>query len=81
MPRLDKEVRDRLTPIMGTPPSLINPPSGCPFHPRCPYRGYNGIPCTTVEPRLPINGEAGVACHIPPIERMRLYEQEVKPAL
>jgi peptide/nickel transport system ATP-binding protein len=27
----------RLTPIRGTPPSMINPPSGCPFHPRCPY--------------------------------------------
>jgi peptide/nickel transport system ATP-binding protein len=81
MPRLDKAVRDRLTPIVGTPPSLINPPSGCPFNPRCPYRGHNGIPCTTVEPRLPIDGEPGVACHIPPIERMRLYEQEVKPAL
>ncbi len=27
----------RLIPISGTPPSLINPPAGCPFHPRCPY--------------------------------------------
>jgi peptide/nickel transport system ATP-binding protein len=27
----------RLTPIVGTPPSLIHPPSGCPFHPRCRY--------------------------------------------
>src|SRR6185437_1681399 len=29
--------RQRLTPISGQPPSLINLPSGCPFHPRCPY--------------------------------------------
>jgi oligopeptide/dipeptide ABC transporter ATP-binding protein len=28
--------RGRLIPIAGTPPSLIGPPSGCPFHPRCP---------------------------------------------
>jgi peptide/nickel transport system ATP-binding protein len=28
---------DRLTPIPGSPPSLIRPPSGCPFHPRCRY--------------------------------------------
>ena len=29
--------KSRLTPIAGLPPSLIHPPSGCPFHPRCPY--------------------------------------------
>ncbi|MDA8047185.1 MAG: ABC transporter ATP-binding protein [Actinomycetota bacterium] len=29
--------RQRLTPIGGTPPSLITLPSGCKFHPRCPY--------------------------------------------
>ncbi len=28
---------ERLTPIKGQPPSLITLPSGCPFHPRCPY--------------------------------------------
>jgi oligopeptide/dipeptide ABC transporter ATP-binding protein len=27
----------RLTPISGQPPSMIAPPGGCPFHPRCPY--------------------------------------------
>jgi oligopeptide/dipeptide ABC transporter ATP-binding protein len=27
----------RLTPITGMPPSLIHPPRGCPFHPRCPH--------------------------------------------
>jgi peptide/nickel transport system ATP-binding protein len=29
--------RPRLQPIEGQPPSLIRIPSGCPFHPRCPY--------------------------------------------
>jgi oligopeptide/dipeptide ABC transporter ATP-binding protein len=29
--------RERLRPITGQPPSLINLPAGCPFHPRCPY--------------------------------------------
>lgn len=28
---------ERLTAITGQPPSLIHPPSGCPFHPRCPH--------------------------------------------
>ncbi len=31
------EGRARLQPIAGQPPSLINVPRGCPFHPRCPY--------------------------------------------
>jgi oligopeptide/dipeptide ABC transporter ATP-binding protein len=25
-------------PIEGSPPDMAHPPSGCPFHPRCPYR-------------------------------------------
>jgi peptide/nickel transport system ATP-binding protein len=36
LPRLDADV-DRLVQIQGQPPSLLNPPSGCRFHPRCPY--------------------------------------------
>jgi peptide/nickel transport system ATP-binding protein len=29
--------RRRLASIPGFPPDLVNPPSGCPFHPRCQY--------------------------------------------
>jgi peptide/nickel transport system ATP-binding protein len=36
LPRPDI-VADRLDQIPGQPPSLLNPPSGCPFHPRCEY--------------------------------------------
>jgi peptide/nickel transport system ATP-binding protein len=36
LPRLDADV-DRLVQIKGQPPSLLNPPRGCRFHPRCPY--------------------------------------------
>ncbi len=35
LPRFgDKGARES---VPGSPPSLMNPPSGCPFHPRCPY--------------------------------------------
>lgn len=36
VPRLDK--RSKLSSIKGAPPSLISPPTGCPFHPRCVYQ-------------------------------------------
>jgi oligopeptide/dipeptide ABC transporter ATP-binding protein len=36
LPRLDETGRERLTPIVGAPPSLLNLPPGCPFTPRCP---------------------------------------------
>jgi peptide/nickel transport system ATP-binding protein len=36
LPRLDTDV-ERLVQIQGQPPSLLRPPSGCRFHPRCPY--------------------------------------------
>ncbi|GLX94626.1 ATP-binding cassette domain-containing protein [Herbidospora sp. NEAU-GS84] len=41
--------KERLTPIEGRPPSLLSPPGGCPFHPRCPVR----IPrCPIEEPPM-----------------------------
>ena len=35
MPRLDADVKERLVPIEGTPVDMLEPPSGCPFSPRC----------------------------------------------
>jgi peptide/nickel transport system ATP-binding protein len=37
IPRMDAPRDEPLVPIEGRPPSLINRPSGCAFHPRCPY--------------------------------------------
>jgi len=48
--------------IPGTVPSLINPPSGCRFHDRCPYAMSV---CTTVKPRLiEVQKDHFVACHL-----------------
>ncbi|HYZ78801.1 MAG TPA: ABC transporter ATP-binding protein [Gaiellaceae bacterium] len=63
LPRLDADV-DRLVQIQGQPPSLLNPPRGCRFHPRCPY--VMGV-CKTVEPDLLPAGEETdhfQACHL-----------------
>src|SRR3954468_8096452 len=49
LPRVDMAGRERLTPIVGSPPSMVNMPPGCPFAPRCPLH----IPeCDAEEPPL-----------------------------
>jgi peptide/nickel transport system ATP-binding protein len=37
IPRLDRPRDEPLVPIPGRPPSLVDPPRGCRFYPRCPY--------------------------------------------
>jgi peptide/nickel transport system ATP-binding protein len=82
MPRLDRERTERLMPIKGTPPSLINVPSGCAFHPRCPYAELNGG--RSLE-EVPVLREAApghlVACHLPVSERHRIWRDDIKPSL
>ncbi len=54
-----------LQPIPGQPPSLINPPSGCTFHPRCRFVFSR---CRETEPQLAPVGADGVhlsACWLP----------------
>ncbi|GIF11272.1 ABC transporter ATP-binding protein [Actinoplanes teichomyceticus] len=80
MPRLDRAVRERLTPVKGSPPSLINLPSGCAFHPRCPYAGRNGDRSFTETPVL-TGGAHAVACHLPAEERTKLFQEDVAPHL
>jgi peptide/nickel transport system ATP-binding protein len=80
MPRLDRDVRERLISIQGSPPSLINLPSGCAFHPRCPYSGREGIPSTTEVPPL-LGEQHKVACHLPSPVRRRIFTDEIAPHL
>jgi peptide/nickel transport system ATP-binding protein len=63
LPRLDADT-DRLVQIQGQPPSLLNPPRGCRFNPRCPY--VMNI-CKQQEPELrPVSDEPEhlQACHL-----------------
>ncbi|GAA0391348.1 ABC transporter ATP-binding protein [Streptomyces luteireticuli] len=63
MPRLTSDVTRPLTPIPGAPPSLLAPPPGCPFHPRCAYTSHvDGDRCRTERPELPKG--RGAACHL-----------------
>lgn len=45
----------------GEPPSLVNPPKGCRFHPRCPYK-IDGLCEVDVPPYFVTNEDQYVAC-------------------
>jgi oligopeptide/dipeptide ABC transporter ATP-binding protein len=62
LPRMDEARGAKLTPILGTPPSLVNLPPGCPFAPRCPMAESV---CRELEPPLtPVGGASQLAaCH------------------
>jgi peptide/nickel transport system ATP-binding protein len=83
MPRLDRARKERLDPVPGNPPSLINVPSGCAFNPRCGYRAeVHDDDCRTVVPGLLDAGDDHlVRCHIAPARRRELFESDVKPRL
>jgi peptide/nickel transport system ATP-binding protein len=82
MPRMDRDRTDRLNPIKGTPPSLINVPGGCAFHPRCPYAELNGGASETVVPELrEMSPGHVVACHLADDERGRIWTEEIEPKL
>jgi peptide/nickel transport system ATP-binding protein len=73
IPRLDAPRGEELQPIPGRPPSLINLPGGCSFHPRCPYVRPRH---REVDPALqPVPGEPEheVACLLPSETRKELW--------
>jgi peptide/nickel transport system ATP-binding protein len=79
---MDRPMIDRLVPIAGSPPSLINLPSGCAFHPRCVYEPRTGGLGGTLVPELSNAGGGHlVRCHLPIEERQRIWVQEIKPKL
>jgi peptide/nickel transport system ATP-binding protein len=48
--------------LKGTPPNLANPPSGCRFHPRCPY--VMDVCRTEVPDLVPVKERHRVACYL-----------------
>ncbi|MFI9605354.1 ABC transporter ATP-binding protein [Streptomyces sp. NPDC052043] len=83
MPRLDREQQDRLIPVKGSPPSLINVPSGCAFNPRCPYADVPKDNVTrTVRPELTeVGSRHWAACHMTQEQRERIWTEEIAPKL
>ena len=60
LPQITKK-EGRLETIPGTVPNLIDPPSGCRFHPRCPYADDS---CQLASPTLlAVEEDHYVACH------------------
>jgi peptide/nickel transport system ATP-binding protein len=73
IPRLDTPRSQELVPIQGRPPSLINRPTGCFFHPRCPYVSEEH---KRVDPRLeatPGDSDHEVACLLPQPVRAEIW--------
>jgi peptide/nickel transport system ATP-binding protein len=80
MPRLDRDRRERLDPIAGTPPSLIQLPAGCAFHPRCAYAALNDGRSEHEVPALRETAPRHLtACHLPLAERRRISAESVTP--
>ena len=59
VPRVD--VRKQLVPIAGNIPNLIDPPTGCRYHPRCPYSTQDCV--DQIPPLEVIEGDRQVSCH------------------
>jgi peptide/nickel transport system ATP-binding protein len=74
IPRLDTPRDQELVPIYGRPPSLINKPSGCSFHPRCPYvREAHKKVDPGLEPTGGVDSSHKVACLLPSETRRSLW--------
>jgi oligopeptide/dipeptide ABC transporter ATP-binding protein len=69
------DVRELLSTIPGTPPDLANPPSGCRFHPRCPFVQKDCVEGTF--PLQPFGGGRATACIHPDLAAEDVRRQPV----
>ena len=80
MPRLGGSTSQPLMPIPGSPPSLLNPPSGCPFHPRCTFTDQvSGDRCSTERP--PLGEGRAAACHLTAEQKQTIFIDKIQPRL
>jgi peptide/nickel transport system ATP-binding protein len=75
IPRLDSPRDEELVPIPGRPPSLINLPGGCSFHPRCPYVKPEHLKLDPTLELVPESGAHKVACLLPSATRRKLWRE------
>jgi oligopeptide transport system ATP-binding protein len=62
IPRIDEPRKEKLIPIEGLPPDLIDAPKGCPFMPRCTYKVDR---CVEENPSLePVERGHTIACWV-----------------
>jgi peptide/nickel transport system ATP-binding protein len=73
IPDLDMTGRPR-TPVAGEVPNPLNPPTGCAFHPRCPWANER---CRRERPALQPSAAGVVACHA--VEERRLPAARTVP--
>jgi peptide/nickel transport system ATP-binding protein/oligopeptide transport system ATP-binding protein len=74
--RLDQERPERLPQIQGAPPSLIAPPTGCRFRPRCPHAFDKCTEPPALEQRLPTAKGHLDRCWLEPSQKKELREVE-----
>ncbi len=82
VPDVRGDTEARLIPIPGNPPSLLDPPPGCAFHPRCTFKDkVPGDLCRTELPLLEQGNRPGhlKRCHLADADS--IYETEILPEI
>ena len=83
IPEVSGDTTAKLIPIPGNPPSLLQPPPGCAFHPRCTHRDkVGGDRCATERPELVAGAtDAGhlSRCHLD--DPAGIFHREVLPVI
>jgi peptide/nickel transport system ATP-binding protein/oligopeptide transport system ATP-binding protein len=74
--RLDRPRPERLPQIRGLPPSLLSPPEGCHFRPRCPHAHERCKQVPRLEARLPEASAHLDRCWLSPEQKRSLREVE-----